>query len=118
MSIEMVACIAIEAISILEKMHSKGWVPPLCYDCYFLNHCSVNGLLLWVVNRSLITVHFCTLIINECKCDFYGSYVHGDVKPENFLLGPPGTPEEKKLFLVDLGLGRLCCFWYYRILKW
>ncbi|MQM02845.1 hypothetical protein Taro_035615 [Colocasia esculenta] len=55
MSIEMVACIAIEAISILEKMHSKG-------------------------------------------------YVHGDVKPENFLLGPPGTSEEKKLFLVDLGL--------------
>lgn len=33
-------------------------------------------------------------------------YVHGDVKPENFLLGPPGTPEEKKLFLVDLGLGK------------
>uniref|UniRef100_A0A804QL44 non-specific serine/threonine protein kinase n=1 Tax=Zea mays TaxID=4577 RepID=A0A804QL44_MAIZE len=55
MSVEMVACIGIEAISILEKMHSKG-------------------------------------------------YVHGDVKPENFLLGPPGTPEEKKLFLVDLGL--------------
>ncbi|KAK1693684.1 hypothetical protein QYE76_010381 [Lolium multiflorum] len=55
MSVEMVACIAIEAISILEKMHSKG-------------------------------------------------YVHGDVKPENFLLGPPGTRQEKKLFLVDLGL--------------
>ncbi|KAJ4835502.1 Casein kinase 1-like protein hd16, partial [Turnera subulata] len=55
MSIEMVACIAIEALSILQEIHSKG-------------------------------------------------YVHGDVKPENFLLGPPGTPEEKKLFLVDLGL--------------
>ncbi|KAL5228937.1 hypothetical protein ABZP36_017202 [Zizania latifolia] len=55
MSVEMVACIAIEAISILEKMHAKG-------------------------------------------------YVHGDVKPENFLLGPPDTPEGKKLFLVDLGL--------------
>ncbi|KAJ7965924.1 putative Casein kinase [Quillaja saponaria] len=55
MSVEMVACIAIEAISILEKMHSRG-------------------------------------------------YVHGDVKPENFLVGPPGTPEEKKLFLLDLGL--------------
>uniref|UniRef100_A0A0E0JF83 non-specific serine/threonine protein kinase n=1 Tax=Oryza punctata TaxID=4537 RepID=A0A0E0JF83_ORYPU len=55
MSVEMVACIGIEAISILEKMHAKG-------------------------------------------------YVHGDVKPENFLLGPPDTPEGKKLFLVDLGL--------------
>ncbi|KAE8673629.1 Zinc transporter ZTP29 [Hibiscus syriacus] len=31
-------------------------------------------------------------------------YVHGDVKPENFLLGQPSTPQEKKLFLVDLGL--------------
>ncbi|XVF04578.1 hypothetical protein REPUB_Repub05bG0096000 [Reevesia pubescens] len=55
MSAEMVACIAVESLSILEKMHSKG-------------------------------------------------YVHGDVKPENFLLGQPHTPQEKKLFLVDLGL--------------
>lgn len=38
---------------------------------------------------------------------FCGRYVHGDVKPENFLLGPPGTPDEKKLFLVDLGLGKI-----------
>jgi serine/threonine protein kinase len=35
------------------------------------------------------------------------SYVHGDVKPENFLLGQPGSPDEKKLFLIDLGLGIL-----------
>ncbi|XP_072993016.1 casein kinase 1-like protein HD16 [Typha latifolia] len=55
MSSEMVACIAVESISILEKMHSKG-------------------------------------------------YVHGDVKPENFLLGQPSTAQEKKLYLVDLGL--------------
>lgn len=27
------------------------------------------------------------------------------MKPENILLGPPGTPDEKKLFLADLGLG-------------
>ena len=32
-------------------------------------------------------------------------YVHGDVKPENFLLGQPGSTNEKKLWLVDLGLG-------------
>uniref|UniRef100_A0A803KLY0 non-specific serine/threonine protein kinase n=1 Tax=Chenopodium quinoa TaxID=63459 RepID=A0A803KLY0_CHEQI len=55
MSVEMVACIAVESLSILEKMHTKG-------------------------------------------------YVHGDVKPENFLLGQPSTSQEKKLFLVDLGL--------------
>ncbi|PIA59907.1 hypothetical protein AQUCO_00400643v1 [Aquilegia coerulea] len=55
MSPNMVACIAVEAISILEKLHLKG-------------------------------------------------FVHGDVKPENFLLGQPGTVDEKKLFLIDLGL--------------
>ncbi|KAG6630077.1 hypothetical protein CIPAW_14G130200 [Carya illinoinensis] len=55
MSSEMVACIAVESLSILEKMHARG-------------------------------------------------YVHGDVKPENFLLGQPSSPQEKKLFLVDLGL--------------
>ena len=31
--------------------------------------------------------------------------MHGDVKPENFLLGQPGSADEKKLFLIDLGLG-------------
>ncbi|KAG9146096.1 hypothetical protein Leryth_015900 [Lithospermum erythrorhizon] len=55
MSAEMVACIAVESLSILEKVHAKG-------------------------------------------------YIHGDVKPENFLLGQPSTAQEKKLFLVDLGL--------------
>lgn len=37
-----------------------------------------------------------------CSC----SYVHGDVKPENFLLGQPKTVNEKRLYLVDLGLGK------------
>nr|XP_043627545.1 casein kinase 1-like protein HD16 [Erigeron canadensis] len=55
LSEEMVACIAVESLSILEQLHLKG-------------------------------------------------FVHGDVKPENFLLGQPGTSNEKKLYLVDLGL--------------
>ncbi|OIT04408.1 PREDICTED: casein kinase 1-like protein HD16 [Nicotiana attenuata] len=55
MSPNMAACIAVEAISILEKLHLKG-------------------------------------------------FVHGDVKPENFLLGQPGSVDEKKLYLIDLGL--------------
>lgn len=32
--------------------------------------------------------------------------MHGDVKPENFLLGQAGSPNEKRLYLVDLGLGK------------
>ncbi|KAL5975136.1 hypothetical protein ACLOJK_031815 [Asimina triloba] len=55
LSEEMVACVAVEAISILEKLHLRG-------------------------------------------------FVHGDIKPENFLLGQPGTADEKKLYLIDLGL--------------
>ncbi|KAK2417054.1 casein kinase protein HD16 [Trifolium repens] len=55
MSPSMAACIAVEAISILEKLHLKGFVP-------------------------------------------------GDVKPENFFLGQPGMADDKKLYLIDLGL--------------
>jgi serine/threonine protein kinase len=70
MSQEMVACVAIEALSILEPMHQKG-------------------------------------------------YVHGDIKPENFLLGPAGSPTENKLYLVDLGLGKplLPRFFPLRLIK-
>jgi serine/threonine protein kinase len=43
------------------------------------------------------------------------SYVHGDVKPENFLLGQPSTSQEKKLFLVDLGLGEYISYNSYTL---
>lgn len=33
--------------------------------------------------------------------------MHGDVKPENFLLGQPGTPRSNKLYLVDFGLAQV-----------
>lgn len=55
MTPQYVACVAVEAITILEGLHAKG-------------------------------------------------FVHGDVKPENFLLGQPGTPRANKLYLVDFGL--------------
>ena len=47
------------------------------------------------------------LCSSKCMATLYGKYVHGDVKPKNFLLGSPGTPNEKKLFLIDLGLGMI-----------
>ncbi|XP_039164803.1 casein kinase 1-like protein HD16 [Eucalyptus grandis] len=34
----------------------------------------------------------------------FGGYIHGDIILGKFLLGPPGTPEERRLFLTDLGL--------------
>jgi serine/threonine protein kinase len=57
MSTQYVACVAVEAITILQALHTKGWV-------------------------------------------------HGDVKPENFLLGQPGTPRADRLYLVDFGLAQ------------
>ena len=49
---------------------------------------------------------YLALLLNDMHEWVYVSrYVHGDVKPENFLLGLPGSVEEKKLFLIDLGLG-------------
>ncbi|KAE9446280.1 hypothetical protein C3L33_21820, partial [Rhododendron williamsianum] len=80
--IEKVACIAIEAISILKEIHCRG--------CVFL--CYLGTL------DYLVSSNNC---LKTTKCD---RYVHGDVKPENFLLGPRGTADEKKLFLVDFGL--------------
>ncbi|CAM0876791.1 unnamed protein product [Alopecurus aequalis] len=62
MSFQMVACIAVEAISILAEVHYKG-------------------------------------------------LVHGDVKPENFLLGQPGSAYEKKLFLTNF---RLASNWRWK----
>lgn len=55
MSVEEVACVTVEGLSILYSFHNRG-------------------------------------------------YVHGDIKPENFLLGQEGTSAERNLFLVDLGL--------------
>ena len=57
MSTQYVACVAVEAITILQALHAKGWV-------------------------------------------------HGDIKPENFLLGQPGTPRANHLHLVDFGLAQ------------
>nr|GEW86167.1 hypothetical protein [Tanacetum cinerariifolium] len=34
-------------------------------------------------------------------------FVHEDLKPKNFLLDQLGTPNEKKLYLCDLGIGEL-----------
>ncbi|KAH9613297.1 hypothetical protein KSS87_016092, partial [Heliosperma pusillum] len=123
MSIEMVACIAIEAISILEKMHSKGggrggdqWLAKWLQR----SGGSYQGRAKDVGEKASgrrVWVRYVGGNQRGRGCRRLGNmggavvvtrwiirYVHGDVKPENFLLGLPGTPDEKKLFLVDLGL--------------
>jgi serine/threonine protein kinase len=62
----------------------------------FGNHPAVHGLPIFFSLVSTLAVPL-----------FILSFVHGDVKPENFLLGQPGSPDEKKLFLIDLGLGMI-----------
>ena len=37
-------------------------------------------------------------------------WVHGDVKPENFLMGAECTSKSNRLYLVDLGLGEASSF--------
>lgn len=56
----------------------------------------------------LYQMETCVMSVHLKSIIFIYRYVHGDVKPENFLLGPAGTSKEKKLFLVDLGLGEYC----------
>jgi serine/threonine protein kinase len=109
MSTEMVACIAVEAISILEKMHSRGYVFISCICSMYVGlmwvywRCT-SWAIFWFRDLNVLKVwHF--IIYTILKCWFQFRYVHGDVKPENFLLGQPATADEKKLFLVDLGLG-------------
>lgn len=63
---------------------------------------------------SSISFIFSSICVSFISCYIFHSnqsivliirYVHGDVKPENFLMGQQATSQEKKLFLVDLGLG-------------
>ena len=103
----MVACIAVESLSILEKMHAKGFVlsPFLVFVFIFVD----RGSFLHMFSTVKL---LCFVFVN-----YFGfSYVHGDVKPENFLLGQPSTSQEKKLFLVDLGLGWLIFILFVRCL--
>ncbi len=42
----------------------------------------------------------------QCAVRHHCRWVHGDIKPENFLLGQPATAQASKLFLVDFGLAQ------------
>lgn len=96
MSPNMVACIAVEAISILEKLHMKGLV-----RIFVVANNSIysNKKYFHLQQKSLSWLSCLVHSIHQTR------FVHGDVKPENFLLGQPGTADEKKLYLIDLGLG-------------
>lgn len=97
MSPNMVACIAVESISILEKLHMKGLVK-LFLGSFLAN----NSIHFSEHNYNLLSLSWFLCYVPS---PYETRFVHGDVKPENFLLGQPGTADEKKLYLIDLGLG-------------
>ncbi|GAV79502.1 LOW QUALITY PROTEIN: Pkinase domain-containing protein/Aldedh domain-containing protein [Cephalotus follicularis] len=77
---------------------------------YYILVMDVLGPSLWDVwnsNNQMLSEEMVAIAVESIsileQLHFRG-FVHGDVKPENFLLGQPGTPNEKKLYLIDLGL--------------
>jgi len=49
MSTEMVACIAVEAISILEKLHSRGYIPISCGGNMHVGADAGVGCMSWII---------------------------------------------------------------------
>lgn len=93
------------------KVHYKGLV-----EDYYVMAMDVLGPSLWDVwnakNQSLTESYVACVAMEAIwilKAIHEKGFVHGDVKPENFLLGPVGSPKERKLYLVDLGLAGKWC---------
>ncbi|WJX78511.1 hypothetical protein P8452_61726 [Trifolium repens] len=108
MSPSMAACIAVEAISILEKLHLKGFVPgDVKPENFFLGQPGMaDDKKLYLIDLGLGISYFdCALMSIPCtileKLHLKG-FVPGDVKPDNFFLGQPAA-DDKKLYLIDLG---------------
>lgn len=121
---QYVACVAVEALTILEALHAKG-----CASCALFVVGCLRGQRMqcpvcrphWGGRRMLSMPDACTsserptwhtppwteLSSSATVSALLCSYVHGDVKPENFLLGQPGTPRSNKLYLVDFGLAQV-----------
>ena len=111
LSLVLTSCVGCE----LAGCPLKWWLVLLWSLFQFWRRCIQEGMVFSLFNGQLYRFLCCSFnwfvilcsgsaklnLILYCFC----RYVHGDVKPENFLLGQPGTIEEKKLFLVDLGLG-------------
>nr|AEO89321.1 serine/threonine protein kinase [Dunaliella salina] len=90
----------------IPRLHYKGQ-----QDNFYVMIMDILGPSLWDVwnqkNQHLSEPYVACVAIESLailKSLHEKGYVHGDVKPENFLLGAPGSAKEKKLYLVDLGL--------------
>lgn len=114
----MLSCIAMEAITILQKLHARGCVgfqSPSTADCAW------HGVV-WLPNMEQIApalVHIscsgvscmCSCMSQHCAAGYHKwrvvncRFVHGDVKPENLVLSRAVDGQLPKLYLVDLGLG-------------
>lgn len=97
---------SLSAVHGIPKVHFKGK-----HKEYYIMVMDVLGPSLWDVWNSQGQIMSSEMVaciaveaVHILKDLHSKGYVHGDVKPENFLLGQPTTANEKKLFLVDLGL--------------
>ncbi|CAG9463936.1 unnamed protein product [Pedinophyceae sp. YPF-701] len=90
----------------IPKAHYKG-----SQDEFFILIMDVLGPSLWDVcskRMSVVDDVFVACVAMESLAILEQlhrkGYVHGDVKPENFLMGKAGSEDHNRLFLVDLGL--------------
>eukprot|EP01026_Neomeris_dumetosa_P005083 TRINITY_DN1139_c1_g1_i1.p1 TRINITY_DN1139_c1_g1~~TRINITY_DN1139_c1_g1_i1.p1 ORF type:complete len:762 (+),score=111.15 TRINITY_DN1139_c1_g1_i1:172-2457(+) len=68
---------------------------PSLWDMWNEQHCRVS---------QDFAACFCVEAIQILRGLHKKGFVHGDIKPENFLMGPRGSVKEKRLYLVDFGL--------------
>eukprot|EP00210_Caulerpa_lentillifera_P002175 g2089.t1 len=93
----------------IPRVHYKG-----CQGDWYVMIMDVLGPSLWdkwTESGSALAQDMVACIAMEAigiLKDFHSKgYVHGDIKPENFLLGSEGTSKARKLYLVDFGLATM-----------
>ena len=103
MCTEMVACIAVEAISILEKIHAKGWTIYLLLYCF-------HFLLLQLLGKRSQNQH-CIAKFSDLNILFCEAMCMETWSLRTSCLGPPVHQMRR----IDLGLGKCSFSGYHKL---